>query len=183
MKIRSLPPGPRILPIFGSFPFLLMKRGFTDWVMDKSVTRNKIATVGFGPKNYFIINDFELAKDLFSRDEFSGRTAKEFMLIHKNFDGNRHGMVATEGSHWQRQRRFGLKTLKDFGFGKKSIEDTINVEIDEIVNRFLDSQDKDFCLGTDFNIPIINILWQLAAGSRFTEEDKEEPLDKASVDD
>ena len=173
IKARSLPPGPTRLPLIGSFPFLVMKRGLTDWVLEKSVTRNKISTISFGPSNYFIINDFALAKELFGKAEFSGRSTKEFMLIHKNFDGTRHGIINTEGSHWQKQRRFGLKTLKDFGFGKKSIEELINTELDETVEKFLDSNGNDFCLGTDFNIPIINILWQLVTGSRFTEDDNE----------
>jgi hypothetical protein len=29
----------------------------------------------------------------------------------------------------------------------------------------------DYLIGTDFNVPIINILWQMVADSRFTPED------------
>ena len=87
------------------------------------------------------------------------------------------------------QRRFSLKTLKDFGFGRKSLEDAISMEIDLIIEEFLSKevrdlhqfkieltiislQDSDFLIGQDFNIPIINILWQLVAGYRFDKENK-----------
>ena len=152
-----------------------------DWVMDKSVTQHRLATVGIGPKDFIVINDFELAKELFGKEEFSGRQAPEFVLAQKYFDGKRHGILITEGAHWSKQRRFGLKTLKDFGFGKQSLEETINIEVEETVKRFLSMNGEDFCLRTDFNIPIINILWQLVAGSRFTEDDPEEQEVIASI--
>ena len=96
----------------------------------------------------------------------------DYIRAQKGFDGKHYGIIATEGSQWSKQRRFGLKTLKDFGLGKQSLEETINIEVQEIVNAFL-STNEDFYLRTDFNVPIINILWQLVAGSRFTEDDPE----------
>eukprot|EP00092_Neocalanus_flemingeri_P003772 GFUD01004058.1.p1 GENE.GFUD01004058.1~~GFUD01004058.1.p1 ORF type:complete len:486 (-),score=123.42 GFUD01004058.1:441-1898(-) len=171
-KSKNLPPGPPRIPILGSVPFITMKRGLMDWVLDKSVTKHKLATVGIGPKNYFVINDFELAKELFSKEEFSGRNIGEFILSQKGYDGKSYGIIATEGSHWSRQRRFGLKTLKDFGFGKKSLEETMNIEVEEILKEFL-SKKGDFKIGMDFNVPIINILWQLVAGNRFSKDDPE----------
>jgi len=169
---KNLPPGPTRIPILGSVPFITMKRGIMDWVLDNSVTKHKLATVAIGPKNLFVINDFELAKELFGKEEFSGRGMSDYIRAQKGFDGKHYGIIATEGSQWSRQRRFGLKTLKDFGFGKQSLEETINIEVEETLNSFL-STNEDFYLSTNFNVPIINILWQLVAGSRFTEDDPE----------
>lgn len=63
-----------------------------------------------------------------------------------------------------------MKTLKDFGFGKQSLETTVNNEIDMIADTFLAHEDEDYLLSQDFSVPIINILWQLIAGYRFTKE-------------
>ena len=60
--------------------------------------------------------------------------------------------------------------MKDFGFGKQSLETTVNNEIDLITDTFLDNEGEDYLLSQDFSVPIINILWQLIAGYRFTKE-------------
>ena len=41
------------------------------------------------------------------------------------------GIIWTSGTQWSTQRRFSLKTLKDFGFGKDRIEDSIHFEVSE----------------------------------------------------
>ena len=79
------------------------------------------------------------------------------------------GIIHTEGEHWSTQRRFSLKTLKDFGFGRKSIEESIHFEVDEMVDSTF-SQTGDILLRNDFNIPIINILWQIVANKRMSPE-------------
>ena len=33
-----------------------------------------------------------------------------------------------------------MKTLKDFGFGKRSLEETVNIEIEELIQRFKASE-------------------------------------------
>jgi len=179
-KGKRFPPGPPRIPIIGSVPFITMKNGLMDWSLDKSITSYKLATVGIGPRNFFVINDFDLAKDLYSKEEFSGRVASPNVLALKGFEGKIHGIIGTNGAHWSSQRRFGLKTLKNFGFGKQSLEETINIEVEETVKHLL-SVTEDFNLRSDFNVPIINILWQLVAANRFTEDDPEGMKMVASV--
>merc|ERR1712198_150684 len=68
---RSRWPGPKRIPLLGSTPWLTRRRGATDWVLDPSVVANKISLVQVGPgREVLVINDFQLVKDLFSRDEF-----------------------------------------------------------------------------------------------------------------
>ena len=61
-KLSKLPPGPKKLPLVGSFPFLSLKYGVLDWVLDTSVTQNKLSTVHLAFFKLFVINDYELAK-------------------------------------------------------------------------------------------------------------------------
>ena len=172
-RTACLPPGPRRIPLLGSLPFISQGRGLQSWVLDTSVISHKIATVALGPLELFVINDFELAKDLFGRDAFTGRGCmSKFWLKHRGVDGKMFGIVGTDGSHWRRERRFGLRALKDLGFGKQSLEEIINIEVEEIIQNFL-SEEEDFLLSTNFNAPIINMLWQIVAGHRFTPENKE----------
>ena len=68
-----LPPGPPALPLLGSLPFLSLRRGLVDWSSDPRVTRHRLATVGLGPRNLFVINDLQLARELFDKEELAKR--------------------------------------------------------------------------------------------------------------
>ena len=47
------------------------------------------------------------------------------------------------------------------------------MEANEVIEKFLSACNKDFLISNDFEIPVINILWQLVAGKRFVEDDPE----------
>ena len=46
------------------------------------------------------------------------------------------GVLFSDGQRWTEQRRFVLQTLRDFGFGKMAIEDTIRDELRDMVSHF-----------------------------------------------
>lgn len=43
------------------------------------------------------------------------------------------GIIFADGASWAEQRRFVLKTLRDFGFGKGSMESLIKDEVFDLV--------------------------------------------------
>jgi len=170
----KLPKGPMRLPLIGSIPFLTTTKGVSDWVLDGSVTQEDITTVQLGSNIAFVINDLQLAKELFDKTEFSGRSPSESLLIHRFFNRKAQGIIHTENKPWTTQRRFSLKTLKDFGFGKRSIEDSIHAEVEDLTEKWISGcKEGDVLIGTDFNVPIINVLWQLVANARFTPDNPE----------
>ena len=151
-----------------------MKRGTLDWLLSATLTQHQVAFVQIGHYvRLHVINDFQLAKYLFSLDVFSSRLPTEFERYHRFLEYDKPvGIVSNNGEGWSTQRRFGLRTLRDFGFGKQSLESTINIEIDHTLEQ-LTSTKGDIQIGADFNLPIINILWQLVAGYRIMPDDKE----------
>jgi methyl farnesoate epoxidase/farnesoate epoxidase len=168
---KKSPPGPYRVPLLGSLPFLDLRKGVVGWVLDRNITQHKICSIGlFAMEEIFVVNDFDLSKELFARDEFSGRPVSKLTLLHRFYQRKAQGIIFTENTQWTAQRRFSLKTLKDFGFGKQSLEEAINLEIDCLIEEF-ECCHGDFKMATNFNVPIINILWQLAANMRFTKED------------
>ena len=46
-----------------------------------------------------------------------------------NITGELRGIMFSNGKEWQEQRRFTLKNLRDFGFGKLSMEGLILEEV------------------------------------------------------
>ncbi len=49
--------------------------------------------------------------------------------------GESPGVIGTSGQHWIEQRRFLLKNLKDFGFGKASMESMIQDEMAKLCSK------------------------------------------------
>jgi hypothetical protein len=45
------------------------------------------------------------------------------------------GVISTTGKYWREQRRFLLKNLKDFGFGKASMESMIQDELAKLCSK------------------------------------------------
>lgn len=68
-----------------------------------------------------------MVSDVFKREETNFRLPFRDMLqwiavLRRSRDGD-EGIVYGDGRKWREQRRFALATLRDFGFGKSSMED------------------------------------------------------------
>jgi len=172
---RCRPPGPCSLPLVGSLPFLTTTRGILDWALDPRVTSEALTSVWLGPLPSIIINCPTLARQLFEKEEFSGRKAPDW-IVPLRFSKGAFGILNNTGKEWSAQRRFSLKTFKNFGLGKKSLEESIHFEVMEMIEKCFSGK-GDIKMASDFNVPIINVLWQIVAGDRF---DLEKPRD-ASV--
>nr|AKH03506.1 cytochrome P450 3041B1 [Paracyclopina nana] len=171
-KIRRYPPGPLSLPIVGTVDTLINGGKAGILAEQKYYKYGPMMSFFVGSSTVFvIINDFQLAKDLFLRDEFSGRLKTWW---HQNVRGNQGrnlGIINTDGTVWTEQRRFALKQLRDLGFGRKSLDSIMIEEVDVLIDQL----DGLTSMDSTFNTPIINVLWQIVASKRF---DPQEPRTK-----
>lgn len=81
----------------------------------------------------------------------------------------------TDGPLWQVQRRFCLKNLRDFGFGKQQMEELIAHEASHMIN-YLKKQsslsgDSGVAMESIFTIPVLNTLWTMTAGQQLEYDD------------
>lgn len=87
------------------------------------------------------------------------------------------GVLMVGGDVWKEMRRFSLRTLRDFGFGKQSSMDaTIQEELAGLMaglNSQLAHADSGIVVPMHqfFTISILNILWKMIAGFRFEHTD------------
>jgi len=81
-----------------------------------------------------VINDMTLMKQCLNDSAFAGRPRFRFFL-ERTGPGATYcrGIILSEKRHWSEQRRFVLKNLRDFGFGKSSMEGIIHEEISELI--------------------------------------------------
>ena len=70
------------------------------------------------------------------------------------------------GHEWQEQRRFTLRNLRDFGFGKTSMEALIQEEIEKCVEVLSGEAGKTTQIGLKMNIAILNALWAILTGEK-----------------
>ena len=69
------------------------------------------------------------------------------------------------------QRRFALRTLRDFGFGKSGMGLMIMEEVELFTEEMSKSDGQPVDLADKFNLPILNALWNVTVGQRFDYND------------
>ena len=169
----KLPPGPPAFPMVGSLPFL-EGGGMVEKMVHPSLEKygNDFCSLWMGNRLFVVIQDFDLCKDLFSRDEFSARVPLE--SPETNVRGYKHrnlGIAGASGNLWQEQRRFALKHLRDFGLGKQSLDSVIQDEANYTIDLLLkqsheDSTQTNVKIDGQFNVPVVNVLWRIVASYR-----------------
>lgn len=83
----------------------------------------------------------------------------------------------TDEGFWQEQRRFLLRHLREFGFGRRNMSSLIEDETAHLRDYIYKSMNNNgsviFNMETLFNVYILNTLWKMMAGVRYGPEDKE----------
>ncbi len=59
-----------------------------------------------------VIHDFDLAKEMFNSETYTGRAKCHYHGYHRGYNGKNIGIITTEGDTWRTHRRFALSTLK-----------------------------------------------------------------------
>jgi len=120
-----------------------------------------------------ILSDFEDIKQVYKTDEAALRPPS--MLNHFNRcadkDGNNaKGILFSSGEEWREQRRFALKNLRDFGFGKSSMEDMIKGEAHKLIEDLKKDLGLPTILDYKLNVAILNSLWVMLVGEELNPE-------------
>ena len=82
------------------------------------------------------------------------------------FVGDLRGIMFSNGQEWQEQRRFTLRNLRDFGFGKVSMEGMILEEAEKCIDMLSHEVGRTSQIGLKMNIAILNALWAILTGEK-----------------
>uniref|UniRef100_H3CWK1 Cytochrome P450 2K1-like n=1 Tax=Tetraodon nigroviridis TaxID=99883 RepID=H3CWK1_TETNG len=162
------PPGPRPLPLLGNLLQLNLSRP-QQTLCELSKKYGPVFTVHFGPKKVVVLASHKTVKEALvgKAEEFGDRDISP--IFHDINQG--HGILFANGESWKEMRRFALSTLRDFGMGKRLIEDKIAEECQYLIQKFEEHEGKAFDTSRLANYATSNIISSIVYGSRFEYDD------------
>ncbi|KAG5195885.1 hypothetical protein JEQ12_011521 [Ovis aries] len=136
---------------------------FRNYLIPKlSNTYGPVFTVYFGLRPTVVLHGYEAVKEALidQGEEFSGRGSLPMsQRVNKGY-----GILFSNGKRWKEIRRFSLMTLRNFGMGKRSIEDRVQEEARCLVEELRKTNgspcDPTFLLGCAPCNVICSIIFQ-----------------------
>ncbi|XP_004694193.1 PREDICTED: cytochrome P450 2B11-like [Condylura cristata] len=169
-KHRRLPPGPRPLPLLGNL-LQMDRKGLLKSFLKLRDKYGDVFMVYLGPRPVVMLCGTEAIREALvdNADCFSGRG--KIAMIEPIFQD--YGVVFSNGERWKVLRRFSLATMKDFGMGKRNVEERIQEEAQCLVKEL--HKTKGALLDPIFYFHSItaNIICSIVFGKRFDYEDPE----------
>ncbi|VVC86331.1 probable cytochrome P450 303a1 [Leptidea sinapis] len=180
VKPRNFPPGPKWLPVLGcayEVKKLRDKNGYF-YKCIKELTKlyssdGHLLGLKIGKDRIVLVNSLEANKEMLYNEDIDGRPKGIFYQTRTW--GERKGVLVTDGELWKEQRRFLLKHLKDFGFGRKGMAQISSNEgnfmVRDVYNAIGDRGSVELYMHNFFNTYILNTLWSMMAGLRYEPND------------
>ncbi|XP_066586643.1 probable cytochrome P450 304a1 [Prorops nasuta] len=181
----NAPPCIPRLPILGSYPFLLWRNyNFPHFSIPYYTKKYKSKIISLYMGNTFTIvaNDYKSIKEIFTKEEFDGRVTDTDVIMERAFK-KQLGIFFIDGTQWKEQRRFALRHLRDFGFGRRhdKLEAEILDEVLILVNSLKYGPNNDSEKGVlkdgkalfpDILFPLsANAIWLVMSGEKLNRAD------------
>ncbi|XP_059056664.1 probable cytochrome P450 304a1 [Achroia grisella] len=144
--LPNFPAGPPRLPIYGAY-----------WIVLATAVNNlslafqrlgewydtKIVGLFLGTLPTIIVNDSTMIKEMLNHEDFDGRT--DIILGRLRAYWKRLGIFFTDGYFWHVQRRFSLRYMRDYGFGRRdgTLESVLESEIKEMLDMTIHGPKND----------------------------------------
>ena len=109
--------------------------------------------------------------ELFIRDAENTADRNNLQSLNDMLRGGNLGIIESSGDLWREQRRFTLKTLRNFGLSKSKMEDRVVEELETICERIdvennQEGREIDFHQYTD--IATGSVINSVVCGYRFS---------------
>ncbi|CAI5692804.1 unnamed protein product [Oreochromis niloticus] len=165
-----LPPGPTAFPLIGNLLQIGKKAPFKSFVKF-SETYGPVMTVYLGWQRTVVLVGYDVVKEALvdQADDFTGRAPIPF--IHN--PNKKYGIGSSNGERWRQLRRFTLTTLKDFGMGRKGMDEWIQEESEHMRDYIHKLKGSPFDPTFLLSCTVSNVICCLVFGQRFNYEDKQ----------
>ncbi|KAJ9576498.1 hypothetical protein L9F63_025608 [Diploptera punctata] len=174
---KNFPPGPPWLPIIGSSSYLkrmCKEKCYMHLAVAEMTRQYKSPVIGLklGSERTIIVTTYDAVQQVHTREEYEGRPYNFFIKLRSM--GARRGITFTEGEVWHEQRSFAVRHLKQVGYGKQLMEDMIIKEVWDLLDTLGKegkSGSSEVTVGRYVTPCVLNVLWVLVTGSRFSSWD------------
>ncbi|CAJ0966366.1 unnamed protein product [Ranitomeya imitator] len=165
---KNFPPGPKPLPIIGNIHIMDIGKPHITF-MQLAEKYGTVFSFRIGMSKSIILCGYETIKDaLINHAElFSERP--NIPLFSEATKG--HGVIFSTGENWKAMRRFTLSTLRDYGMGRRTIEDKITEESEYLIHKLKSYEGKAFDNITSIYAAVTNIIVSILLSKRFDYED------------
>ncbi|XP_074088622.1 cytochrome P450 2C23-like [Macrotis lagotis] len=148
IKRGKFPPGPTPLPLVGNILQLNLKNILAS-LSQLAEKYGPIFTIYLGTERVVVLHGYKIMKEALI-DQGDGFVDRGYIAIFEDVLKGQ-GILVSRGERWKQIRRFSLMTLRNFGMGKRSIEERIQEEaqclVEELRKTKGEPTDPTFILG------------------------------------
>ncbi|XP_004699690.1 cytochrome P450 2J2-like [Echinops telfairi] len=165
---KNYPPGPRRLPFLGNFFELDVEQSHLS--LQKFVKQyGNLFSLDIGNLHCVVVSGLPLIKEALAHKDQTIVNRPVFPAREHIFKKN--GLIMSSGQLWKEQRRFALTTLRNFGLGKKNLEERIQEEAHYLCEAIEEMKGKPFDPHFKINNAVSNVICSITFGERFEYQD------------